>query len=72
MSEHFEEHRRLLFGTAYRMLGSVSDAEDNGEPGLLLVHHGATVGAMTFETADGRITAMRVSVNPRKLRGLRL
>ena len=24
----FEEHRRLLFGIAYRMLGSVSDAED--------------------------------------------
>ncbi len=24
----FERHRRLLFGTAYRMLGSVADAED--------------------------------------------
>ena len=24
----FEEHRRLLFSIAYRMLGSVADAED--------------------------------------------
>jgi DNA-directed RNA polymerase specialized sigma24 family protein len=24
----FEEHRSLLFGIAYRMLGSVADAED--------------------------------------------
>ncbi|MGW0662516.1 RNA polymerase sigma-70 factor [Streptodolium elevatio] len=28
MTDVFEEHRRLLFGTAYRMLGSVADAED--------------------------------------------
>ncbi len=45
-------------------------AEINGEPGLLLVHNGTTVGAMTFEAADGRITALRVTVNPEKLRGL--
>ncbi|MFJ6048523.1 RNA polymerase sigma-70 factor [Streptomyces sp. NPDC092307] len=51
--------------------GALRPAEINGEPGLLLVHHGATVGAMTFEAADGRITALRVSVNPEKLRGLR-
>jgi RNA polymerase sigma-70 factor, ECF subfamily len=28
MTDPFLEHRRLLFGTAYRMLGSVADAED--------------------------------------------
>ncbi|CAN5146305.1 RNA polymerase sigma-70 factor [soil metagenome] len=28
MNDPFEEHRRLLFGIAYRMLGSVADAED--------------------------------------------
>ncbi|MDQ4006617.1 MAG: RNA polymerase sigma-70 factor [Actinomycetota bacterium] len=28
MTEVFEEHRRTLFGIAYRMLGSVADAED--------------------------------------------
>ena len=27
-SEHFLEHRSLLFAIAYRMLGSVADAED--------------------------------------------
>src|SRR5258708_9203509 len=26
--EHFEEKRQFLFGIAYRMLGSVADAED--------------------------------------------
>ncbi|WP_405790116.1 RNA polymerase sigma-70 factor [Streptomyces sp. NBC_01367] len=51
--------------------GAMRLAEINGEPGLLLVHNGATVGAMTFEAADGRITALRVTVNPEKLRGLR-
>ncbi|MFD5413672.1 RNA polymerase sigma-70 factor [Streptomyces nojiriensis] len=51
--------------------GAMLPAEINGEPGLLLVHDGATVGAMTFEAADGRITALRVTVNPEKLRGLR-
>lgn len=28
LSDPFGEHRRLLFGTAYRLLGSVADAED--------------------------------------------
>ncbi|MFD4241708.1 RNA polymerase sigma-70 factor [Streptomyces sp. NPDC058525] len=28
MTDTFEDNRRLLFGTAYRMLGSVADAED--------------------------------------------
>src|ERR1700742_712480 len=27
-SDIFEQHRRLLFGIAYRMLGTVADAED--------------------------------------------
>ncbi|MFD4742507.1 RNA polymerase sigma-70 factor [Streptomyces virginiae] len=51
--------------------GEMHLAEINGESGLLLVHQGATVGAVTFEAADGRITALRVTVNPEKLRGLR-
>lgn len=46
-------------------------AEINGEPGLLLVHGGVNAGALTFEATDGRITALRLTVNPEKLRGLR-
>ncbi|WP_328929243.1 RNA polymerase sigma-70 factor [Streptomyces sp. NBC_00190] len=46
-------------------------AEINGEPGLLLVHGGVHAGALTFEATDGRITALRLTVNPEKLRGLR-
>lgn len=45
-------------------------AEINGEPGLLLVYGGTNSGALTFESVDGRITALRLTVNPRKLRGL--
>ncbi|MEU6212969.1 RNA polymerase sigma-70 factor [Streptomyces sp. NPDC090085] len=50
--------------------GEMRVAEINGEPGLLLVHSGVTVGALTFEAADGRITALRIAVNPQKLRGI--
>lgn len=42
----------------------------NGEPGLLMVRGGVTVGAATFEAAEGRITELRVVVNPHKLRGV--
>ncbi|MEU9143783.1 RNA polymerase sigma-70 factor [Streptomyces sp. NPDC048349] len=44
--------------------------EINGEPGLLLVLGGAHIGAVTFEAAGGRITALRFVVNPQKLRGV--
>ncbi|MFD9724913.1 RNA polymerase sigma-70 factor [Streptomyces sp. NPDC059072] len=45
-------------------------AEINGEPGLLLVYGGVNAGALTFEAVDGRITALRLAINPRKLRGI--
>ncbi|MFD9412400.1 RNA polymerase sigma-70 factor [Streptomyces sp. NPDC059989] len=45
-------------------------AEINGEPGLLLVSGGVNAGALTFEAVDGRITALRLAVNPEKLRGI--
>ncbi|MEU9255615.1 RNA polymerase sigma-70 factor [Streptomyces sp. NPDC048270] len=44
--------------------------EINGEPGLLMALGGVPVGAVTFEAAEGRITALRFVVNPRKLRGV--
>ena len=33
----FERHRGVLFSIAYRMLGSVADAEDAGKRGALAV-----------------------------------
>lgn len=51
--------------------GEMRIAEINGEPGLMLVLSGTCVGSVSFEAVDGRITALRVSVNPNKLRGLR-
>ncbi|MEU9083859.1 RNA polymerase sigma-70 factor [Streptomyces sp. NPDC048357] len=50
--------------------GEMRVAEINGEPGLLLVLGGVNIGAMTFEAVDGRITALRITVNPEKLRGI--
>lgn len=46
-------------------------AEINGEPGILLTLGGMNVGAINFDAAeDGRITALRMALNPTKLRGL--
>jgi RNA polymerase sigma-70 factor (TIGR02957 family) len=44
--------------------------EINGELGLLAAAGGIPVGAIGFDLADGRITALRFVVNPDKLRGL--
>jgi RNA polymerase sigma-70 factor, ECF subfamily len=38
---HFEEHRQLLFGIAYRMLGSVTDAQDMVQETYLRWHKAA-------------------------------
>ncbi|MFF4432783.1 RNA polymerase sigma-70 factor [Streptomyces sp. NPDC001513] len=51
--------------------GEMRVAEINGEPGLLFILDGVNIGAMTFEAVDGRITALRIIVNPEKLRGIR-
>ncbi|MEU9790459.1 RNA polymerase sigma-70 factor [Streptomyces sparsogenes] len=45
-------------------------ADINGEPGLLFVLGGVNVGALTLESADGRIGAIRLVINPHKLRGI--
>lgn len=38
IEEAFEEHRRLLFGVAYRMLGSVAEAEDAVQDAYMRFH----------------------------------
>uniref|UniRef100_A0AAU2K2D0 RNA polymerase sigma-70 factor n=1 Tax=Streptomyces sp. NBC_00049 TaxID=2903617 RepID=A0AAU2K2D0_9ACTN len=50
--------------------GEMRIAEINGRAGLLLVHRGLNVGCITFDAVDGRITAMRITVNPEKLSGI--
>lgn len=50
--------------------GEMRVTDINGEAGLLMVLGGAVIGAVTFEAAGGRITALRFTVNPQKLRGI--
>ena len=45
--------------------------EVNGEPGLVFVRDGATWFVMVFEQHADRIAAIRLVINPRKLRSLR-
>jgi Sigma-70 region 2 len=69
------EHRGLLFDVAYRMTGSVADAEDLvREAWLRWVGGGLGAGgqpAISLDVSGGRIVAARFVVNPKKLRGLR-
>jgi RNA polymerase sigma-70 factor (ECF subfamily) len=46
-------------------------AEINGAPGIVFGFGGQTAGAVTFDAADGRVTALRAVLNPHKLGGLR-
>jgi RNA polymerase sigma-70 factor, ECF subfamily len=45
--------------------------EVNGRPGALIRQHGRTVGALSLEIADGRVTELLSVANPDKLRHLR-
>lgn len=56
----FAEHRPVLVGAAYRILGSVGDAEDV-----------APVAAILLELRDGLICTIQVVGNPGKLAGIR-
>jgi RNA polymerase sigma-70 factor, TIGR02957 family len=44
--------------------------EINGAPGLLASSKGQPIGAITLDTAQSQITALRLTVNPDKLAGL--
>ncbi|NUU24259.1 MAG: RNA polymerase sigma-70 factor [Streptomycetaceae bacterium] len=45
-------------------------ADINGEPGLLLVLGDMPVGSLSFEATGGKISTLRLAINPHKLRGL--
>ncbi|MFH8385328.1 hypothetical protein ACH4E7_31040 [Kitasatospora sp. NPDC018058] len=42
----------------------------SGEEGILFTMGGCSVGALTYDIADGRIQNLRFQVNPDKLTGL--
>jgi len=42
----------------------------NGQPGLVVVAGEDIVAVIALEVADGRVAAIRLVVNPDKLRGL--
>jgi RNA polymerase sigma-70 factor (ECF subfamily) len=49
---------------------TISEAEINGGPGMLVTAGGQPIAAVTTVVADGRITAIHAVANPDKLRGL--
>jgi RNA polymerase sigma-70 factor, ECF subfamily len=60
-AEAFEEHRRMLFGIAYRMLGSVADAEDIMQDAWL--RWNAVTGAVENPQAYLARTVTNLSLN---------
>ena len=65
LAASFEQHRGHLRGVAYRMLGSLSEAEDAVQEGWLRLQRSDT-------SVDGRIAGINVIGDPRSLRGLEL
>jgi RNA polymerase sigma-70 factor (ECF subfamily) len=66
----FERVARLLANLAKRMPADTAFVphDVNGERGLVFTRNGATWLVMAFEMADDRITAIRLVLNPDKLR----
>lgn len=71
----FQEHRSLLQGIAYRMLGSRADADDiwTSDGGGKVIGAGKVLrgarhdAVITFDTDGTRILAVFVLLNPDKL-----
>ena len=55
LSERFEEHRPRLRGVAYRMLGSLSEAEDAVQEAWLRLHR---ADAASVENLGGWLTTV--------------
>jgi RNA polymerase sigma-70 factor (ECF subfamily) len=70
MAERFEEHREHLRGVAYRMLGSVSDADDAVQDAWLRVSR-ADAGAIANPRAWLTSVVARVSLNMLRSRNTR-
>lgn len=67
----FEEHRRLLFSIAYRMLGSVTEAEDIVHEALLRLHRVREAGER-IESPAAYVTTLATRVAIDHLRSARV
>src|ERR671936_3215300 len=70
LAERFEEHRRHLRAVAYRMLGSLNEADDAVQEALIRLHRS---DAAAIENLGGWLTTVvgRVCLNILKARGSR-
>jgi RNA polymerase sigma-70 factor, ECF subfamily len=70
MAERFEEHRAHLRGVAYRMLGSLTEADDAVQDTWIRV---SRAGANDVENLGGWLTTIvaRVSLNMLRSRNMR-
>jgi RNA polymerase sigma-70 factor, ECF subfamily len=69
LTERFEENRPRLRGVAYRMLGSLSEAEDAVQEAWLRLSH---ADAATIENLNGWLTTVVSRVCLDMLRGRKL
>ena len=62
-----DELRPVAFAIAYRMLGSVSEAEDVAQEALLLDGQQQLISVLALDIAGGQITSIGGIANPDKL-----
>ncbi|KAA5836369.1 hypothetical protein F1721_08720 [Saccharopolyspora hirsuta] len=75
LTEEWPEHRPAVFGVVLRVgrqwsLNRVDIVEVGGEPALVAYRDGRVHSVDTISVADGRISAFRRQLNPRKLRAV--
>lgn len=70
LAERFEEHRRHLFGVAYRMLGSTAEAEDAVQEAWLRLSRTESADAGGIDNLGGWLTTVvsRISLNTLRAR----
>jgi RNA polymerase sigma-70 factor (ECF subfamily) len=75
LADRFEEHRAHLRVVAYRMLGSLAEADDAVQDTWLRLSRSGIVGGrpitlMGFTVAGGKIVEIHVIADPQRVRRL--